>query len=76
MNRDWRTVMKRVYAFSEVDFTPQAQQALEAWLENSEKENRHGNHRYSLEDFGTSRNEVDARMMFLREHYAIPYEGK
>lgn len=74
MNRDWKSVMKRVYDFSGVELTQAAEQVLGAWLTNSEKENRHGNHRYALEDFGTSRDEVDARMMFVREHYAIAYE--
>lgn len=76
MNRDWRAAMRRVYDFSGIEFTPETEHALGTWLTNSEKENRHGGHRYSLEDFGTTAKEVDTRMMFARERYAIPYEGK
>lgn len=76
MNKDWRAVMRRVYEFAEVEFTPEAEQALQGWLEHSESENRHGGHRYSLDDFGITKKEVDARMMFARERYAIPYEGR
>lgn len=75
MNRDWRTVMRRIYNFGGIEFTPAAEQALGAWLAQSESENRHGGHRYSLADFGITRQEVDARMRFVRDKYAIPYEG-
>lgn len=74
MNRDWRGVMRRVYQFSGLEFTAEAEQALAAWLANSERENLHGGHRYSLEDFGLASADVDASMMFVRERYAIPYE--
>lgn len=76
MNKNWRVVMRRVYEFAGVEFTPGVEQALNGWLEHSENENRHGGHRYSLDDFGITKKEVDARMMFARERYAIPYEGK
>lgn len=76
MNQDWRDVMRRIYCFCEMEFTPAAEHAMEAWLHRSESENRHGRHRYSLEDYGTSRTEVDERMRFYRERYAISYEGE
>lgn len=76
MNRDWRNVMRRIYQFGDIEFTPIAEDAMASWLANSERSNHHGGHRYSFEDFGTTAEEVDARMMFVRERYAIPYEGK
>lgn len=76
MNRDWHAVMRRVYEFSGMEFTAEVEAAMAAWLVESDRENRHGGHRYCLEDFGTSRKEVDERMMFVRERYALPYEGK
>jgi len=75
VNRDWRAVMRRIYEFAGLEFTPASQQALGDWLTASEAENRHGGHRYALEDFGTTSGEVDARMMFYRQQYAIPYEN-
>lgn len=76
MNRDWRGVMRRIYDHCGMEFVPAAEQAMADWLAGSERENRHGGHRYAFEDYGTSRAEVDARMMFYREKYAIPYEEK
>ncbi len=76
VNSDWAGVMRRVYEFSGVEFTPQAEQAMSDWLVRSEAENRHGGHRYSLDDFGVSADEVNTRMAFFRKRYAIPHEGK
>jgi hypothetical protein len=76
MNRDWRGVMRRIYDFAGIEFSTAAEQAMVAWLDASHREKTHGGHRYTLEDFGTSRAEVDARMMFARERYAIPYEDR
>lgn len=74
MNRDWRGQMKRIYDFAGLEFTPEVEAAQAAWLQASESQ--HGQHRYNLEDFGTSAAEVDERMMFARKHYDIPYEGR
>ncbi len=76
VNKDWRSVMRRIYDFSGMEFTLEAEQAMDDWLTQSESENRHGGHRYSLEDFGTTAQEIDARMKFYRERYALPYEDK
>jgi hypothetical protein len=76
MNRDWRSAMRRIYDFSGIEFTAEAEHALAQWLTQSESENRHGGHRYALEDFGTTAEAVDARLMFARQHYAIPYESR
>ncbi|TAK92575.1 MAG: hypothetical protein EPO06_00260 [Burkholderiaceae bacterium] len=67
--------MRHIYDFSGIEFTPETEEALANWLSESQKENRYGGHRYALEDFGISKQEIDARMRFVRERYAIPYEG-
>jgi hypothetical protein len=74
MNRDWRAVLRSIYAFCEMEFTPQAEEAMAQWLERSRAERLHGEHRYLLRDFGLDAGEIDARMRFYRERYAIPYE--
>jgi hypothetical protein len=76
MNRDWRAVIRRIHAFCGMETTAQSEQEIGAWLDRSESENRHGGHRYSLQDYGVDAAEVDARMMFYRERYAVPYEGR
>lgn len=74
MNRDWRGVMRRLYEYLGMEFTNDAERGMTAWLASSET--RHGAHHYSLEDFGTTSQDVDARMMFAREKYGIAYETK
>lgn len=74
MNRDWRGVMARIYGHCGMEFTPAAAAAMAAWLAGSERDNRHGGHRYALEDYGTSGAEVEARMGFYSEKYSIPRE--
>ena len=37
------------------------------------KRNLHGGHKYALENFGTSKDEVEQRMKFVRDFYAIPF---
>lgn len=76
VNRDWRGAMGRIYDFAGMGFTPAAQRAMAAWLDRSDRDKSHGGHRYALEDFGVTRADVDARMMFARERYAIPYEDR
>ncbi|CAK0744865.1 hypothetical protein CCP3SC15_1330001 [Gammaproteobacteria bacterium] len=76
MNRHWQEVMGRIYDFIGMEFTSEAENAMEVWLAGSERDGRHVRHRYALEDFGLRRDEVDATMMFYRERYDIPYEGR
>lgn len=76
MNRDWRTQLRRVYEFAGLEFSAEAENGMAAWLAESKREGLHGGHRYALEDFGTTAEEVDARMKFYRERYAIPYENR
>lgn len=76
MNGDWRKVMSRIYTFAGLDFNADAEHAMATWLADSEREGLHKGHRYALEDFGLTKDEVNARMMFYREHYRIPSEGK
>lgn len=75
MNRDWREVMGHLYDFAGLDFTAEAESAMAAWLAESEREGRHRGHRYALEDFGVTTDQVDAAMGFYRERYGIPYES-
>ncbi|MED5618844.1 sulfotransferase family protein [Ideonella sp. BN130291] len=74
MNKDWRSVMRRIYRFAGMDFTPDAEAAMAAWLVDSEQEARHVGHRYAIEDFGITRGEVNERMKFVRDAYGIAPE--
>jgi hypothetical protein len=74
MNHNWRMEMQRIYEFADMEFTADAESAMAHWLSDSEREGLHSGHRYALEDFGTTTEEVDALMKFYRDRYAIPYE--
>lgn len=76
MNRDWRATMRHVYDFIGLEFLAEVEQAMSTWVDKARSEKQHGDHRYSLDDFGVTPQEVDARMMFVRNKYAIPYEEK
>jgi hypothetical protein len=68
MNRDWESEMQRIYTFAGLDFDV-AKPALAAWVDNSNKENRHAKHVYSIEEYGLTDQFVDERMGFVREHH-------
>lgn len=75
-NLDWRAQMRRVVAFAGLDWTAHTEQAMADWMARSATENRHGRHRYACEDYLVSRDEIDARLMFYRQRYAVPYENR
>lgn len=76
INKNWRGVMRKVYEFSELEFTHDAENALANWLNDSEKDSLHVGHKYSLEDFGLTTNQVEEGMKFVRAKYNIPRESK
>lgn len=76
MNGDWQGVMRQIYAFAGMDFVPTAEQAMANWLDRGKQEKTHGNHRYALEDFGTTPAAIDDLLMFARNRYGIAYEGR
>ena len=60
MERDWKAVMRDIYAFLDMDIEP-ALPAMASYMANSGKElNRHP-HRYSLGAFGLEEGQVRAR---------------
>jgi hypothetical protein len=48
---------------------------MQTWLD-SNRQHKHGAHKYSLADFGLDRDDVDQRLMFYRERFNIPYETR
>ncbi len=38
------------------------------------KQHKYGRHKYSLEDFGMSEDDVEARIATYRARFAVPYE--
>jgi hypothetical protein len=72
---DWQGALQGVYDFLERPFTPEARSSMQAWLD-SNRQHKHGAHKYSLADFGLDAQEVDRRLMFYRERFNIPYETR
>jgi len=76
MDRDWRSVLLQIYAFIGLEWCGQTEAAIGASLEQTRKQQvRYGEHRYALEDFGTTAAEIDELMSFYRRRYAIPAES-
>lgn len=72
---DWQHSIQGIYDFLGLPFTDTARASMQAWLE-SNNQNKHGAHKYSLEDFGLDKEEVDRRLMFYRTQHDIPYETR
>ena len=72
---DWRGAMEGVYGFLNMPFTGQAASAMQEWL-TSNQQHKHGAHKYTLEQFGLDKTQVDERLMFYRERFNIPYETR
>lgn len=60
MNRDWLGVMRRVYAFLDIDIAP-AVAPMTAYVGRAQREHPYAAHRYDLADFGLDPGEVRAR---------------
>ena len=70
---DWEDAMTGVYAFLDRPFTDAAKQGMRGWL-NENRQHKHGAHKYNLEQFGLTADQVDMELMFYRERFQIPYE--
>jgi hypothetical protein len=65
--------LERIYNFAGIEFTDKtATAAKQTTVRNVQ--HRYGHHRYDLEDFGLSRQEIEKQFAFYRNHYNIPHE--
>eukprot|EP00026_Physarum_polycephalum_P006118 Phypoly_transcript_06159.p1 GENE.Phypoly_transcript_06159~~Phypoly_transcript_06159.p1 ORF type:complete len:571 (+),score=88.59 Phypoly_transcript_06159:92-1804(+) len=51
--------VKTIYAHHNLPFSPEFEQKMNSWLQEN-PQNKHGKHRYSLEQFGLDKDEIDA----------------
>lgn len=72
MESDWRGTMDRVYGFLGLDIEP-AVPGMEDYLERAKELKRHP-HRYSLEMFGLTAEQVRERMGGYIDRYKVPME--
>jgi hypothetical protein len=63
----------RAYAQLEIDFSEAARIRMQEWAVTHEK-GRHGEHRYTLEDFGLDADGVRERFRFYLNRFDVPEE--
>ena len=53
------SAIRRIYASAGSELSPEAERLMRQWEANN-PQHRHGRHRYTLEEFGLERSEVEA----------------
>jgi hypothetical protein len=75
IGEDWQKAIGGIYGFLGRDFNDKAKSGMQQWVD-SNKQHKHGLHKYRLEDFGLTEAQVNERLMFYRQQHNIPYESK
>jgi hypothetical protein len=73
--KDPMAEVRRIYAFAGIELTDVAVAAMEANLK-SNPQNKHGVHRYRLEDFGLTTAQIRTDYGAYSKFFGIPEEGK
>ncbi len=60
VNANWPRAIARIYAQFGLTLTPEASAAMHAYVARAAREHPFAHHRYTLEDFGLTRSEVEA----------------
>jgi hypothetical protein len=63
----------RIYEAANIDLTPEARDAMEA-SRKVNKQHKYGRHKYSLADFGITKEDVESRIAPYRARFNVPYE--
>ena len=63
----------RVYDAAGLDLTAEAREAMEA-SRKVNKQHKYGRHKYSLADFGMTKDDVESRLAPYRARFNVPYE--
>ena len=66
--------MQRIYAFAELDWTPDSKARVERWM-SANPQDKYGRHRYELEDFGLSEGVIEERFKRYREYFDVAREA-
>jgi len=65
--------VQRVYEEAGAELTPEARKAMES-SRKVNKQHKYGRHKYSLADFGMTKDDVESRIAPYRARFNIPYE--
>ncbi len=71
--QDPMSQVERIYTFVGIELDEQARKAMDSSRQRN-RQNRHGKHSYTLEEFGLSRDEVENSYASYRERFNIPHE--
>lgn len=63
----------RIYEAAGLDLTAEARDAMEA-SRKVNKQHKYGRHKYSLADFGMTKDDVESRLAPYRARFNVPYE--
>ena len=66
--------VERIYAFAGLELDDAAREAMQDSLQTNKKD-RHGKHRYSLEEFGLNASDVEQAYALYINHFQIPSES-
>ncbi|MEM8608635.1 MAG: sulfotransferase [Myxococcota bacterium] len=65
--------VERVYEAADFPFSAQAHTAMEA-SRKANKQHKYGRHKYAIEDFGMTADDIEQRIVRYRERFQVPYE--
>ena len=63
----------RIYQAAGVELTEQAKAAMAA-SRKVNKQHKYGRHKYSLADFGMTKDDIESRLARYRARFDVPYE--
>ena len=67
-------VLRRIYAFLEMELTPDVEQAMQEWTRVN-RSGKHGNHVYTAEQFGLSAAQIRDDYADYIRHYDVAIEN-
>lgn len=65
--------VERIYQAADLALTPEARAAMEA-SRRVNKQHKYGRHKYAIEDFGMTRDDIESRIAPYRARFQVPYE--
>ena len=71
--RDPMTVVRRVYDWLGYELTPAAEETLRTW-QSANGSDKHGNHRYTPEQFGLTAAQLRSDFRFYTDHFDVELE--
>lgn len=67
--------VKRIYAVAGDELTPEAQAAMQVWIDDN-RQGKHGGHAYAAEDFGLDVGDLRRRLGFYQDRFGIPIDRR